>query len=332
MTFRALYTQPFPPAPPLTERNVPLQHDKVFVVTGGNSGVGFELCKILYTTGATVYLTSRSEERGRRAIQEIASAEPPPQTPGVLKFLHLDLNDLGSVRAAAATFAAQETMLHVLWNNAGTGAYRVSQGARTTQGLEPMVGMHCVATLLLTTLLLPQLRIAAAQGSSSARVVWTSSIVTDQGSPANGIDFDTLSSGTPDRVLNYAVSKAGSWIISRELARRHGAEGIVGVAQNPGNVRGGSCEGTPAATMWVLDRFLLHPPVYGAYTELYAGLSPDVTDGSYIIPWGRMRSDDECPRKDVVHAMLPEEDGGLDYSRKLWDWCEQQWASCRITV
>jgi NADPH:quinone reductase-like Zn-dependent oxidoreductase len=61
MTFRALYTQLFPPAPPLTEDNVPSQRGKVFIVTGGNSGVGFELCKILYTTGATIYMTSRSE-------------------------------------------------------------------------------------------------------------------------------------------------------------------------------------------------------------------------------------------------------------------------------
>ncbi|KAF4962351.1 hypothetical protein FSARC_9559 [Fusarium sarcochroum] len=329
MTFRALYTQLFPPEPPLTEKNVPSQLGKVFIVTGGNSGVGLELCKILYTTGATVYLTSRSEERGRRAIQAITSTEPPPKHPGVLKFLNLDLNDLNSVKVAAATFAAHETKLHVLWNNAGTGGYGVSQGARTAQGLEAMVGMHCVATLLFTTLLIPQLRIAAAEPSSSARVVWTSSIVTDQGSPANGIDFDTLSNGTPDRVLNYAVSKAGSWMLSREMARRYGAEGIISVAQNPGNIKGGSYEGTPAMTMWFLNHFLLHPSVYGAYTELYAGLSPEVTtdvNGAYIIPWGRIRTDGECPREDVIRAMLPEKDGGLEYGRRLWDWCEQQWA------
>jgi NAD(P)-dependent dehydrogenase (short-subunit alcohol dehydrogenase family) len=187
-----------------------------------------------------------------------------------------------------------------------------------------MVGMHCVATLLFTTLLIPQLRIAAAEPSSSARVVWTSSIVTDQGSPANGIDIEILHTGTSDRVLNYAVSKAGSWMLSREMARRHGAEGIVSVAQNPGNIRGGSYEGTPAATMWFLNRFVLHPTVYGAYTELFAGLSPDVDNGAYIIPWGRMRTDDECPRRDIVHAMRPD---GLDYGKKLWDWCEQRWAN-----
>lgn len=61
MAFRGLYTQLFPPKPTLTEDNVPSQRGKVFVVTGGNSGVGYELCKILYGTGATIYMASRSQ-------------------------------------------------------------------------------------------------------------------------------------------------------------------------------------------------------------------------------------------------------------------------------
>lgn len=60
-SLRSLYTQLFPPKPTFTEDNVPSQQGKVFIVTGGNSGVGFELCKILYGTGATVYMASRSE-------------------------------------------------------------------------------------------------------------------------------------------------------------------------------------------------------------------------------------------------------------------------------
>lgn len=61
MAFRGLYTQLFPPKPTLTEDNVPSQRGKVFIVTGGNSGVGYELCKILYGTGATIYMASRSQ-------------------------------------------------------------------------------------------------------------------------------------------------------------------------------------------------------------------------------------------------------------------------------
>ncbi|KAH7140910.1 hypothetical protein EDB81DRAFT_655358 [Dactylonectria macrodidyma] len=325
MAFGSLYTQLFPPKPTLTEDNVPSQHGKVFIVTGGNSGVGYELCKILYGTGATIYMTSRSQERAASAIKTISEAKPSNKTPGTLKFLHLDLNDLESVKSAAASFALQEPKLDVLWNNAGTGGYRVAPFAKTAQGLESMVGMHCVATLLFTRLLEPQLRAASSPGAT--RVVWTSSIVSDQGVPPNGIDFDLLDTGTEDRVRNYAVSKVGSWMLSREMARRYGEHGIVSVAQNPGNVKAGSYEGTPTVAMFFLNR-ILHDPKFGAYTELYAGLSPDITlddNGAYVIPWGRIRPDGECPRQDVIRAMIPEEDGGLGYCSKFWDWCEQQW-------
>jgi hypothetical protein len=58
---RNLYNQSYPPAPTFTEEDVPSQQGKVFVVTGGNAGVGFELIKLLYPTGATVYMASRSQ-------------------------------------------------------------------------------------------------------------------------------------------------------------------------------------------------------------------------------------------------------------------------------
>ncbi|KAH6976295.1 hypothetical protein BKA56DRAFT_552912 [Ilyonectria sp. MPI-CAGE-AT-0026] len=330
MAFRSLYTQLFPPKPTLTEDNVPSQRGKVFIVTGGNSGVGYELCKILYGTGATIYMASRSQERASNAINQIIETKPPPATPGTLKFLQLDLNDLESVKSAALSFASQESKLDVLWNNAGTGGYRVEPFAKTAQGLESMVGMHCVATLLFTQLLEPQLRAAVAASpsqSGAVRVVWTSSIAADQGVPPNGIEFELLDTGTEDRARNYAVSKVGSWMLSREMAQRYGKHGIVSIAQNPGNVRAGSYEGAPAMVMLLMNR-ILHDTKFGAYTELYAGLSPSITlenNGAYVIPWGRVRPDRECPRKDIINAMTPEEAGGLGYCKKFWDWCEQQW-------
>jgi hypothetical protein len=54
-------SQWFPPTPSFTEVNLPSQKGKVFIVTGGNAGVGYELCKILYTTGAIIYMASRSK-------------------------------------------------------------------------------------------------------------------------------------------------------------------------------------------------------------------------------------------------------------------------------
>lgn len=274
---------------------------------------------------------TRAKERADKAIQTIQDTAEIQTAKGQLKFLQLDLNDLESVKASAAAFASQESKLDVLWNNAGTGGMKVEVGARTAQGFESMMGMHCVATLLFTELLRPRLQAAVAASQhapGSVRVVWTSSIAAESGDvPQNGIDFSLLEPGTPNRVRNYAVSKTASWMLAREMARRYAKDGIVSVAQNPGNIKTASYDGVPAAIMFFMNRILKDPKL-GGYTELFAGLSPEITlekNGSYIIPWGRIRPDAESPRQDIIKAMTPEAEGGLGYDTKLWNWCEQQW-------
>lgn len=70
---------------------------------------------------------------------------------------------------------------------------------------------------------------------------------------------------------------------------------------------------------------LLHEVVFGAYTALYAGLSSDIKvgdNGGYIIPWGRIQK--SSPRKDIIHAIKSEKEGGGDVAAKFWTWCEGQ--------
>ncbi|KAH8893648.1 NAD(P)-binding protein [Thozetella sp. PMI_491] len=318
----------FPPKPTFTEKDVPSQAGRVFIVTGGNSGVGFELCKMLYPTGAKLYMACRSKERAEKAIQAIKEAHPHVKDTSSLAFLPLDLNDLESVKAAAATFQKQETKLDVLWNNAGLGGLRVPPGFRTAQGFEPMVGIHLIATLLFTELLRPQLRDAAATSSPGAvRVIWLSSIAAEGSTPPNGLKFEELDEGTSDRLYNYAYSKSGSWFLAREMARRYAPDGIVSVALNPGNLKANSYEGMPWYGMMLMGP-LLHHPKYGGYTELFAGLSPQITQensGAYVIPWGRIQTDEQCGRKDIVKALKSTEEGGLGYPKRLWEWCEEKW-------
>jgi NAD(P)-dependent dehydrogenase (short-subunit alcohol dehydrogenase family) len=199
-------------------------------------------------------------------------------------------------------------------------------GDRTAQDLEPLIGINCVATLFFTTLLLPQLR-AASSPKSPARVVWTSSFLAEGASPANGIDMSLLETGTKDKTKNYAISKAGTWMLGREFANRYGKEGILSVVLNPGNLRNEGWKKVDKVTMFFI-KHVLYEPKFGAYTELYAGLSEDITkerNGAYVIPWGRVRPDEGCPRKDILNAMRSEEEGGLGYAEKLWEWCELKW-------
>jgi NAD(P)-dependent dehydrogenase (short-subunit alcohol dehydrogenase family) len=241
------------------------------------------------------------------------------------------LNDLKAVKVAAEDFARQEPKLDVLWNNAGIGANVLPFGERTAQDLEPFMGVHCVATLLFTQLLLPQLKAAAAAAGApgKTRVVWLASGLMDSGSPENGVDFSVLDQGFKNRLTNYGASKAGSWFLGREFARRHGDdEGILSVTLNPGNLRTGSFKGTSALLYYILSALTLHEPVFGAYTELFAGLSPELKmehNGTYVIPWGRRRPDSEITRKDILKAMAPESEGGLGHAKKFWEWCEEQW-------
>ena len=181
------------------------------------------------------------------------------------------------------------------------------------------MGIHCVATLLFTKLLVPRLR-----ASPAPRVVWTASIAVED---APMVDFALLQDGTKDPVRNYGVSKIGTWMLGSEFARRHANDGILSVTINPGNVRANSYEGAP---WWLtlMMKPILHEPSLGASTGLFAALSPDLTmskSGVYIIPWGVVLPEDSC-RQDIVKAMAPEEKGGLGYAKRLWEWCEEQYS------
>ena len=321
MALRNAYTQWFPPKPTFTDQNVSSQSGKVFIVTGGSAGIGFELIKILYAKGATVYMASRSQEKAEAAIQAIQAIKV--ENPGAVKFLHLDLDDLSTIKDSANAFTAQESQLDPLWNNAGIGA--APTGTKTRQGLEGHIGINCVGHFLFTRLLLPHLRAAAKSApKDSVRVVWTSSWLAESQAPKGGIDFDELAKGgskNPQR--DYATSKAGNWILAMEGAKRFGDEGILSVVQNPGNILSGIWKYIPKTTMMFMNP-LLHEARLGAYTELYAGLSQEITakeNGAYIIPWGRLQK--STPRKDIIAAV---EGKGAEPSvaEKFWNWCEER--------
>ncbi|KAJ6149516.1 Glucose/ribitol dehydrogenase [Penicillium samsonianum] len=214
-------------------------------------------------------MASRSQAKAEAVIKTITDASKSKNTSGKLKFLHLDLNDLLPVKAAAESFAQQEDKL--------------------------------------------DLRAAAASGESGkTRVVWTSSGLAEAGSPPNGVNFDLLDKGTKSLNDNYGTSKAGTWFLSREFARRYAKDGIVSVCLNPGYLKTASFNGTPAPIMFVLNKVLLGDAIYGAYTELYAGLSSDIAlenSGSYIIPWGRIRPNKATPRQDLIKAGDSKEGG-----------------------
>lgn len=309
--------------PPLTEANLPSQSGRVFIVTGGYAGVGLELCKILYAAHGTVYVAGRSASKASSAIAAMRSAHP--NSTGRLEFLEVDLSDLRTIKPAADAFLSRESRLDVLTNNAGV--MMPPQGSRSAQAHELQLGTNCLGPYLLTKLLTPLMDTTASSApAGSVRVTWAGSLAVDALSPSpGGVAF--AGDGGPvvhgNTQKNYGQSKAGNVYLASESARRYtGSSGVVHVAWNPGNLRSELQRHLDVVSRAV-SMALSYPPVYGAYTELYAGWSGDISpalSGCYVLPWGRVGP----YRRDIAGALKGKQEGGTGGAERFWDWCEKE--------
>ncbi|KAK3376393.1 hypothetical protein B0T24DRAFT_699919 [Lasiosphaeria ovina] len=169
MTFSSTWTQ-FPPCGPLTEANLPNQAGKVVIVTGGSSGLGFELSRILYGAGAKLYILTRSKEHANDAVSRITALyskrdgqQDGMRQIGSLEYIYMDLADLATVKAATA---ANGGRLDVLFYNAGTDA--VKKATLTARGHEFLFGVNGLGGFLLARLLQPVLAQTAARPGTAA--------------------------------------------------------------------------------------------------------------------------------------------------------------------
>lgn len=277
-SFKSAWTQFFPPKPRYTDKDIPADlHGKVYMVTGANSGMGLGLARVLYTRNAKVYVACRSEEKGKQTIAQIKKVVP--KSTGELVFLSLDLADLTKVKAAAQSFLAQESELHVLFNNAGVMVGPANPPLKTAQGYELALGVNCVGAFLFAQLLTPTLiATAQKQPANTVRVVWPSSFGLEEYAPEDrGIDLTNLDYHIPKpHVERYGISKAGNWLLGVEYARRHKADGIVSVPINPGNVRT-SLARDQTLGLKIVAHAIVYPIINGVYTQLFAAFSPEVT-------------------------------------------------------
>jgi NAD(P)-dependent dehydrogenase (short-subunit alcohol dehydrogenase family) len=203
----------------------------------------------------------------------------------------------------------------------------VPAGQKTKAGVEKYMAINCIGPLLLTQLLLPQLQVAR-ESSASPRVVWTSSHLGERFADKGGMDFDALAKGGKgDPMLDYGVSKAGNWLLAHELAVRY--PDIISVVQNPGNLDTAMYDDLPWMLHALLRRLVLHEIKLGAYTLLFAGLSPAIStkqNGAYLFPFGRIIDEKSNSRPDVLKGLKKESEGGTDVGRRFWVWCEQHFA------
>ena len=255
-----------------TEANVPDQRGKCFIVTGANTGLGFEASRVLAARGARVLLACRDKGKAEIAMAQIRQATPRAD----LAFLPLDQADLASVRTAAE-LAAKEPRIDVLVNNAGVMTPPLM---RTKQGFELQFGVNHLGTFALTVLLLPKL--AETKG---ARVVVTSSSVHRNGK----FDWDDLNAEKSySRFGRYSASKLANALFFFELDRRLRAAGspVTALGCHPGAAATDLGRYMGALQLLLpLARVFLNTAAMGAWPTLQAATGP-VTPGGYYGPTG----------------------------------------------
>ncbi|KAJ3549088.1 hypothetical protein NM208_g686 [Fusarium decemcellulare] len=309
----------FAGTPKFTQNDLPDLQGKVIVVTGANSGVGKEITQILYSRNAKVYMMARSETKNKAACEAIKAAVP--KSSGELVCLPLDLADLPSVKVSASEFLRRESKLHVLFNNAGVGY--PEYGSKTKQGYELQLGVNCIGSFALTEQLTPTL-ISTAKSSppGTVRVVWASSTAAQATYTKNYIGrIEAINKES--LFQQYCISKLGNYFHATEFAARHRANGIISIPLNPGNLDSDFWRTQGSFFTWILRKTVLFPPVFGAYTNIFAGFSPQINlenSGTFVAPWGRIWN----VSRDMVAASKTEAEGGTGTANHFWEWTEAQ--------
>jgi len=254
------------------------------VVTGGNSGLGFETVKALAQHGATVTLACRSIDRGRAARDAIAAACGPVE----IDVRELDLASLVSIRDFTA--ALSTSPIDMLINNAGVMAVPLS---RTVDGFEMQFGTNHLGHFALAGFLLEGL-----QKSIAARVVTVSSNMHKVGR----INFDNLNAELGyAKWAAYGQSKLANLLFTYELQRRlvaHGINNVTAYAAHPGysatNLSAPTVAGRGsfvAAGRLRMEAVIAQPASMGCLPQLFAATEASVPAGAYIGPdgWGEWR-------------------------------------------
>lgn len=288
------------------DTNVPDQSGRCIMVTGANTGLGFQAARVLAAKGARVLLACRNEAKAKLAMQQIREDFPGAD----VALIPLDQADLASVRQAAE-MASREPRLDVLINNAGIMSKHLGV---TKDGFEHHFGVNHLGTFALTLLLLPKL-----SQTESTRVVTTSSLAHKMGR----MNFDQLTSGGSSKPSQlYADSKLANLLFVQELDRRLRAAGsdIASVACHPG-MAATELFREPSPLIKFLAPLLSKPfnsALQGSWPTLQAATDSAIEAGGYYGPqrMGGMKGP-------AGPARRSEQAESTELARQLWDVSEQ---------
>lgn len=270
-----------------TVEEIPDLSGKTVIVTGANSGIGWEAALQFAGKGAHTILACRSMDRGQAAAERIRRV-----TPGAsVEAMRLDLASLASIHEFADQFCGRGEPLHLLCNNAGVTGIPFST---TADGLEMQFGINHLGHFALTGLLL-----SALLGAEDARVITVSSVSHWLSGP---IRFDDLNwqRESYQRWMAYAQSKRANLLFAFELQRRAeiAATNLMSVGTHPGvtatnllpSMARLNGSRTQESLMRLINRLLAQSATRGALTTLFAATAPEIRGGDFVGPrwlmWG----------------------------------------------
>lgn len=271
------------------------------IVTGGNSGIGFETAAALADAGARVVITARDPGRGEKALDCLNARHPA----GSVELSVFDLASLRSVRDGAEDLLKRLDHIDVLVNNAGV---MLSDRRQSDDGMEMTFQVNHLGHFLLTLLLLDRIK-----ASAPARIVNVSSTA-HQGARSMGFD-DLQATGGYRGMSVYSRSKLANILFTTELARRLEGTGVTANSLHPGTVRTGWAGEGDTSGLMSLGMSMVRPffmsPEKGAQTSIYLASSPEVegVTGRYFVRC-RPRTPSKAARDEAA-------------ARRLWDVSEQ---------
>ena len=282
-----------------TTADIPDQSGRTAVITGANTGLGFETAKALADKGARVVLAVRDTDKGRQAAARIG---------GDVTVQELDLTSLASIRAASEELHTRFDSLDLLINNAGV---MTTPKATTKDGFELQFGTNHLGHFALTGLLLDRLL-----DVDGARIVTVSSNGHKMGGATH---FDDLQwERRYNRMGAYTQSKLANLLFTYELQRRLAPRGkTVALAAHPGTSTTELARNLPRP---VERAFLAAAPVLfaqtadkGALPTLRAATDPGALGGQYYGPDGVGQQ-----RGNPVVVASSDQSYDLDLQRRLW--------------
>ncbi|KAM0330231.1 hypothetical protein ACHAQA_004407 [Verticillium albo-atrum] len=297
------------------QKDIPNLAGKVFLVTGGNSGLGeATIAAIAQHNPAKIYLGARSVAKAKEAITRIRAASPEAASANI-EILELDLASLKSVEAAASRLNSSTDRLDVLQLSGGIA---MPPHDTTKDGYEVQLGVNYMGHAMLTQLLAPKLLATAKLPGADVRIVSISSVAHKVFAPKAGILFDELKtdmSGHSGREL-YGQSMLAKALFTHELAKRYPQ--ITSSSLHPGTVKS-SVWGGDKDVNWLVNKLLVKPLVAltgvsveeGVKTQLWCSFSKDVQSGNYYEPVGKVGQEGKLTRDDVL-------------SERLWKWTEEE--------